>query len=132
MGAWGLGSFENDDALDFVMEIVESNDLGIIEEALEEVINSADDYIEADSASRALAAGEVIAALHGHSGDIPDELEEWTTGKEVPSSEITQMAQRAVRQVMANSELRELWEESDDYDAWQENVQDLLERLIAA
>lgn len=43
MGAWGYGSFENDDALDWLAEL---EDVSQLEEALDAVITNGGEYIE--------------------------------------------------------------------------------------
>ena len=70
-GAWDTGPFDNDDALDWVWELSESNDLAVIEATLESAANSSG-YLEAPTASMAIAAAEVVAALRGNPGqDCP-------------------------------------------------------------
>lgn len=63
MGAWGTGSFENDDAADWVAGL----DAISPEELTRILIAAADDpeYLEGPAASVAVAAAEVVAALEG-------------------------------------------------------------------
>ena len=58
VGTWGEGVFENDDAADWVEELLDSTreeQLESIESAFAEVLNSTD-YVEAPDASIAIAA----------------------------------------------------------------------------
>jgi hypothetical protein len=130
MGAWGVSTFESDAALDFVLDIVETNDLSLIESTIREVI-AYDDELDADLAEQGLVAGEIIAALHGNSSDLPPELQDWIKSKESNSPELRHLAHKATKKVLDDSELRELWEESDEFDDWQGSVRDLLSRLSA-
>jgi len=129
MGAWGTGTFENDGALDFVGMIIQTEDLAAVESALNEVL-AEDDYLDAYVAETGLVAGEVIAALRGQPGELPDDLSEWLAKRDSASEALANQAQLAIHRIMApDSELRELWEESDEFDAWQDGIDDLLRRL---
>lgn len=64
MGAWGVGSFENDDAGDFLGDVTDSGDLSLIREALDNVLTSTE-YVEAPDACMAIVAAEVVAAALG-------------------------------------------------------------------
>lgn len=51
MGAWGVGSFENDDAMDFIAEL-QAGGISVVRDALQEVAElGTDDYLEAPMAS---------------------------------------------------------------------------------
>ena len=65
MGAWGLGNFDNGDALDWVVDLKEPSGLGILEKPLSAVQTKSHGYLEAPECSIALAAAEVVAALCG-------------------------------------------------------------------
>jgi hypothetical protein len=129
MGAWGTGIFESDSALDFVGMVIQTDDLAAIESALNEVL-AEDDYLDAYVSETALVSGEVIAALRGHPGELPNDLREWISKVGSASVEMANLAQQAIHRIMTdNSELRELWEESDKFSVWQDGVDDLLQRL---
>ena len=129
MGAWGTGSFENDDALDWMGDLAESGDAAAVESALKVVAESTG-YLEAPEGSAALAAAEVVAALRGQpAGDLPEEVALFTRGRARPSPELVATARAAVERVLQDSELRELWEETDDFETWQAGVADLVRRL---
>ncbi len=130
MGAWGVKTFDSDAALDFVLDIVETSELSLVERTIREVI-ALDDELDADLAEQGLVAAEIIAALHGHSSDLPPELQDWIKNKESNSPELRHLAHKATKKVLDDSELRERWEESDDFDGWQNSVRDLLSRLCA-
>ena len=40
MGTWGIGSFDNDDAADFMIDVLDSGDLALVHEALDNVLTS--------------------------------------------------------------------------------------------
>lgn len=131
MGAWGNRNFENDQAMDFVGDFTDKPSLKSLEEALATVVDLGEegDYIEADEASAALAAAEIVAAiLKKPSSDFPDNLQP-TLALVSSSTAIQRIARKAVKQVAKESELQELWAEGGDAEEWQTIQEDLLERL---
>lgn len=127
MGAWGAGIFDNDDAVDWLADLAGSKDPNALDGALS---GAAAESVEAPTASVALAAAEVVAALNNHpAADLPGEIEDWIAGaRPLPSPELTGRAHAAVERVRTDSELRELWEETDPTE-WFAHVNDLLRRL---
>ena len=130
MGTWGAGTFENDSASDWVWELEASETLAPVEAALAAVPDD-DAYLDADVAVMALAASEVIAALRGRpAADLPEEVQAWVAGHPQPVADaLLQLARAALARIIDTSELRELWDESDESAAWQRAVTDLQNRL---
>jgi hypothetical protein len=130
MGTWGHGIFENDDALDWVIEL-ESAGQAAIDGALTAVTEEAEDYMDACDCTRALAAAEVVAALRGRPAtDLPDAVQVWASGRPAPGDQLVAKAMDAINRILAGSELKDLWEGSDGYRVWQANVADLQSRLV--
>ena len=132
-GAWGIGSFENDDASDWVWELEESSGPTVIDSALRNVAMSSG-YIDAPSASCAIAAAEVLAAMIDKpSASIPDEVANWVEGQSFePSTALLDMARVALANVLDEnrSELAQLWSETGpDYENWKKTVAALTEKL---
>ncbi|HYC33073.1 MAG TPA: DUF4259 domain-containing protein [Gemmatimonadales bacterium] len=130
MGAWGVGTFENDDAGDWVYRLEEAEGLTLLIETLRPAADPAG-YLEAPTCTEALAAAEVVAALAGRPApDLPEEVQGWVKAHraKVPN-ELRDLALRAVDQVAGDSELKELWQESDEMAAWSDRVQELRGRL---
>ncbi|WP_218946253.1 MULTISPECIES: DUF4259 domain-containing protein [Acinetobacter] len=66
MGAWSHEPFGNDDALDWVDQLVEGgNDESVLARVFNRAIENQKDYLEADEASMIVAAAEVVAKLLG-------------------------------------------------------------------
>lgn len=135
MGTWDLDSFANDDASDFVDDLVEGTGLGPVREAMERV-QSTTGYLEASEAQQGLAACEVVALVLGHASEASEEEEELITWvarvKPTVNAALIAEAVQVVDRVLApDSELRELWEESDEFEEWQADVNALRARLLA-
>ena len=130
MGAWGVKTFENDDALDWVSELEQAEDHSLIEETLKVVTERGDEYLEAPEACMALAAAEVVAALNkASSPDLPEEVKQWISQHRLGNLRLTPLALKAVQRIKTNSELKELWDESDSAAEWQEVIRSLETRL---
>lgn len=123
MGAWGPGSFENDDALDFVAEI---ETLADIEAAL---CALGSEYIEVDEAARVVVAAECVAALRGHpSPALPDELARRLPAMGQCPIDLYSDARENLSAVMSRGELLELWTEEGS-GVWNRAITELMERL---
>ena len=129
MAAWGNGNFENDDAKDWLAEL---KSIGPAD--LSKILAQAADqpgYLESPSASIALAAAEVVAALGGSgAASAPVEVDEWV--KRYPKAftpELKGEALRAADRVRRDSELKDLWMEADGLNEWIGVVKDLQTRL---
>ena len=132
-GAWGTGTFENDDALDFVWEIQDEDTPALLSSPFRYAFHS-DGYIDAYLGARILVAAEAYAALKGNpSSQLPDDLASWLASKSWnPDKKLTKTAEDAVKMVLDSdtSELARLWLESpDDHKEWVKGVEDLLKRL---
>lgn len=124
MGAWGLGSFENDTALDWVFDLTEGG-LDLIEQALDVVPGL---QLDADEGSQALAAAEIVAALNGRGrGNLPEEVTAWMASVQpMDAQPLRAKALQALDAVLSEeSELRELWAETEDFEAWKADVEAL-------
>ena len=128
MGAWSHEPFGNDDACDWAYGLADTNDLSLIELAINRVLE-ADDYIEAPDASEAIAAIEVLAKLLGkgtQKDSYTSDVDVWVSSVSVkPSPELLGKAESAIDLILGdNSELSELWQESGA-DDWVKSVKKL-------
>jgi hypothetical protein len=133
MGAWGHRNFENDSALDFAAEFRAAPSEVLLLETLTIVVELGEDgdYIDADEASPALAAAELVAAALGRpAADLPAGLQALVDKLDIgDDEELPELASAAVAQVLRASELQELWAENGEPNEWQAVQQDLLARL---
>jgi hypothetical protein len=131
MGAWGPGVFENDDASDWVWELEDDTDGTVLADALSIVTTApVSEFIEAPDASNALAAAEIVASARGsRAADLPTEAVVWLDAHSaVVDEKLVAKARTAVERIAADSELKELWDESDST-AWSTVVAALAARL---
>jgi hypothetical protein len=130
MGVWGTGIFENDDSLDWIYDFADFGSLARISAALDVIIRNKDEFPELSDCRIALAAAEIIAAMHGDpSLDLPEEAEEWIGDRVLENEYFRTKAEDAVARILRKSELREKWESSLNFDKWQIEIQNLQKRL---
>jgi len=128
MGAWGTGSFENDDARDWIGKL----DTVVPEELTRIFADTANgsNYIEAPEASVVVAAAEVVALSNSSSSGVPAGILNWTAENRAAfTTELKGVAVRALERVRRNSELKDLWLEADGLNDWIAAIQDLQSRL---
>jgi hypothetical protein len=134
MGAWGIGVFDNDTACDWADDLAETDDLSVVEASLEKVLSSGADYLEAPDAEEALAAAEVVARLQGNTGDsdaYTEAIDTWVSEHKLfVSAALAKKTLTALERILLEpSELLELWGESDEFDAWKTDVENLKSRI---
>ncbi|MEO1858062.1 MAG: DUF4259 domain-containing protein [Rubritalea sp.] len=127
MAAWGTKTFEEDTANDWIQELIDSEDA---REFLIESLTTDPGYIEVDQAALVLAASEtLIALLDEPRAGVPGELVDWVGDNECDDvSDLPEVALPALARVLGDeSELREIWSDSEDFDEWLENVEAIRE-----
>lgn len=129
MAGWGTGSFENEDAQNFLGQL---KSLGI-DDLRQILARAADvrDYMEAPESSVAIAAAEVVAALKGApSSNLPREIADWISATGSGSTtDLNELARRAVSKIRSSSELKDLWLEAEGLNEWSAVLRDLEQRL---
>ena len=134
MGAWGPGTFDNDDAADWIYELLEAGDLTPAREALAATMDS-DGWLESPEGARAVAAAVVVAAsFDGDVKGVPGEVVEWLGyHPDAATREDARLAADALERVLSEeSELRELWVGAGEGREWTEQIQRVGRRLIRA
>ena len=130
MGAWDVGSFDNDEAMDWVTQLDEIYDLEILKETFIPIIKSLK-YLETPECESGLACAEVIAALNKKPlAKLPSEVTHFVSRIGImPSAELLETALTAVEHIKTKSELRELWNDSPDCSRWLADIENLQKRL---
>ena len=135
MGTWALDAFGNDYAMDWAQDLQEYKTLELVETTLDNVIDSTEEELEAPFAAEALAALDVIARLLGKPGPADpatEEVDEWVAAcKKKITPQLLDKARLAFERIGSeSSELRQLWQESEHFDAWQADVEALRRRVL--
>jgi hypothetical protein len=131
MGAWGTGPFENDDAADWCYELVDGGGPDVVAAALRAVQGGSAPNAPADSS--AVGAAAVVAAGLGVADvELPDDVSERLAGIDASAwPPLARDAVAALDRVLAESELRDLWDEVGD-SVWPEETRALRDRIDAA
>lgn len=131
MGAWGTGTFENDDAAEFESQLTRQAG-----KAISSALRAATSKNRRDESwcSVAVAAAEVIAAANGHPprgfAAAATDAHSWLTETGYrPTPQQTERAAAIVAKISASSALADLWRESGSLTAWRRSLQSLLKRL---
>jgi Domain of unknown function (DUF4259) len=137
MGAWGYLAFDNDTTNDWADNLDTVDNLSLVESAFDELEDVGDDYLEADIASEALGACEVIARLLGNPGyknTYTEKVDRWVATHQLkPSTELVNRASAALERILSDNS--ELWElcmenaEGDKNNDWHKVMEDLHKRL---
>ena len=119
MGATGAGPFENDDALDFLDDLEESDPEGRrerVESALGRVVR-ARDYIEAPVMSEAIAAAVIVSACDDPESVVGERnVPRWVDEDPLDIDErLEELATQALHRALRSddNELWELWADGD-------------------
>src|SRR5450756_344941 len=99
MGAWGPGIFENDTACDFASAVAGGGGVQAVGHALDRVLASEGNYLEAPEAEEGLAAAEIVARLRGSAGQqtaYTASIDAWIIGVQTtPADELVDKARRS-------------------------------------
>ena len=136
MGTWSHEPFGNDTALDWAFELQDTQDFSLVEQAIQRVLDCGPEYLDADTAVEAVAGAEIIAKALGRgtqSDAYTEEVDAWLKSiSAVPTSTLRSNAHQALSRILgSDSELKELWEESEDFESWESSVR-LLQSAMGA
>jgi hypothetical protein len=130
VGAWGISAFENDTAQDWVIPITRSRVRQRVGAALKRVERPG--AVDSDVASVGLAACELVASASGHPHDSePESLVRAVYGlSQGDLGDLREAALSCVERIGGpESELADLWDESDSDGDWRAYIADLMKRL---
>ncbi|MGW7304863.1 DUF4259 domain-containing protein [Streptomyces sp. NPDC054835] len=116
MGTWDIGPFDNDTAADFsyrIDEATEGDKAAVLLVAFREVTENGDDYLDSDLAVEAVAAAALVAAQCPGGEPVTTAYGPKQAVPALPTA-LRPLAVAALDRVLGkDSELLELWEESD-------------------
>src|SRR5262249_48138153 len=126
MGTWGLGTFDDDTACDWLDELAEEPTV----EFLQQTLATPDEgYLESDQCTAVLGAAEIIAGVvAGPRAGLP-KVALGVISSLTPDAvgPLRTLASEKVRRVLGEgSELRELWEENEaEFPKWRDGLLEL-------
>jgi hypothetical protein len=112
VSAWGAGPFENDDALDLLIELAHGKAADCTRQ-VRAVLNLPVGYLDVHVSSAAVAAAALVAMANGMPLGGPVQAVEVVEAGAVPADdEVRQLAGRALARVAGeDSEWRDLWDD---------------------
>lgn len=124
--AYGIRTFESDEATEWLDAFNEAPSSAALERALQ-----VGERADVKTSLEALAAAEVLAAWCGRPApEIPPTLTAWMLGRAAAVNlDSLEAARAAVDRILADSELRRTREEYGELAAWRGAVMDLRHRL---
>ncbi|NIG55268.1 DUF4259 domain-containing protein [Chitinophaga sp. Cy-1792] len=130
MGAWGTRNFENDGSQDWVFDLIENKDGGLVTDTLARIINN-HEKLEVSDCEEGLAAAETVAALVGRpSEDYPeDPMEKLDILNLIGTKALRNQAISAVNKILNDSEMKKYWDEQGELGSWQNVQAGLVKRL---
>ncbi|PSL44929.1 uncharacterized protein DUF4259 [Chitinophaga niastensis] len=130
MGAWGTRNFENDGSQDWIFDLIENKDGGLVTDTLARIINNIE-TLEVPDCEEALAAAELVSALVGRpSEDFPeDPLEQLDVLNLIGTRALRNQAIAAVNKIVAGSEMKNYWDDAGQVEAWVAVQTGLIKRL---
>ncbi|GAB3621662.1 hypothetical protein GCM10027417_29240 [Glutamicibacter endophyticus] len=129
MGAWGIGAFENDDALDVLDSLREGEfSFAEVEWAFED-----DHYLEANGGQIAVALAELAIAVNRGQPERVEDLELSTIAGHFTDENLRFLRNQVARALSGaeTSELYELWADTEDFPQWLAATESLQRRLAS-
>lgn len=136
MGTWNVGPFDNDDAQDLLDVIRKDSTILSFEAALDKVILTGEDYLEAPEAQQGIAAAGLIAQTKGEfetkfDANIDSSFMEYLRSLRFEAY-MYEKSHLCIRRILRDpSELMDLWKDSPQYVNWKLTLESILERLDA-
>ena len=130
MAEWGPGIYENDDAMDWIYDLLDSGSLSRVKYALNVIALDGSGPYEIADCRIALAAADIIAALDGEvNPNLPKEAEEWVEMTNRSASDLRAKAEEVVQTIIKASELKKHMQKASQEKDWLRIMQALLKRL---
>jgi len=127
MGTWGVGPYDSDTALEFCADLEEG--LRSLEQEMD-LFAEADTFEDSDYAVEALTAAAMIAHKVDPGYEVYEPMATWVKENVVATPKLVRQALKIVSvATAADSELAELWRESDGYEDWISDCQKLRDVL---
>jgi hypothetical protein len=120
MGFWGPNAFDSDEALEWMGQVEDEEDTGLVDEAIEAVAGASEkDRLDIETCVAAIVSAELVAAMGGKASPrLPDGMKEWVLSQDEPDAELVAQAVKAVERISKASRL------ADEFGADPEGLED--------
>jgi hypothetical protein len=126
MGSWSHEPFGNDTACDWGNRFATGKDLTYLEATLDTVLAGDPQQLEEYEEEEAIAAAEVLAKLLGKDSQrdaYTARVDNWIAAHgAAPGRALLEKGQQALARIVRQSKLRDAWETSAHFAAWQAGV----------
>ncbi len=122
MSAWSSGPFDNDDAVDLMIELEDTPSWDTVREAFADVLVNPD-YVELPDGARAYAAAALLTVAVGKSDVSAQDYHMTLDAMGPPPADLSDLAKAALKRISTgDSEIRELYLDSGNYALWTQTV----------
>ncbi len=136
MANTGISNFDTETASEFITDIT-LNGYGLIGVAIER-LHDEDNRATLTECEEAIVAAEMVAAAIGNpSNEFPEDATEWLAMylpkgslENIEVCNLAIAAADAIDKIVADSELRDLWDDNPDFDEWFQIQVDLQKRIL--
>lgn len=124
MGTWGIKTFENDCALDWISEFQEEKNLSLVAikffEVIKEAIEKPDELLDSDLATEALASAELVSALlDAPSDELPVKVIKWLEKKKTTFDKgLISMFNEIVKNTDFDEDFKLIWKDYSKEEKW--------------
>jgi tetratricopeptide (TPR) repeat protein len=132
LGSWDVSSFGNDGASEWLDQLLQAKGADRVFRSLMIAGKlGPNDYLQTTESECAIAAAEIVAAGAGKpSPTLPPKASQWVQDNNFTAgAEIVDLALRVVERVSKNSELKEVWDDTDSAEDWYVLIDNLEKRL---
>ena len=135
MGVWGVGVFDDDNAEEWVDQILESDDVpGMFESIFVYALDT--NYVEhEDSCGVTVGCAVIDMIVNGTVYPLEDQtIVEWVEdNKDLDVAHLGKLGAQALEIITSKkSELNEIWEDNADYSVWKLKIEKLAKRIKSA
>jgi hypothetical protein len=130
MGTWGLGTFDDDIACDWIEDLHDSDAIAFFNQCLDLTGHEDLEYL---ACIGVVCTAEILHGVLAQPREgLPEAARQWIDNhKHLNVAPLAAEAILGLRRVICpSSEMHQLWEDNEEmYDAWMRQIKDLLSRL---
>ena len=135
MGSWDVSPFGNDEAREWLANLIANSSTEPVFRAL---VNAAKikngEFFQAPECERAVAAAEDLVACvrDKATANTPPGLKKWLAeNKLVVGDQVAQIAIRVLERIVKDSELKQVYDDTDSAEDWYRTLHNIQQRLRA-